>query len=163
MAVRAEDTRLRQTKPLLAPAFAPAPTISRRGRNTRPSPHRTRGASRPTLAFSRQRYANPQPLPADDGCSAKLRTLDEGKKTGHSHRQQAQTNNLRRDLMKTLVTTGLTALLLATTGYAALAGTITGAIKGPDGAPFRAAFVRVQNLSNKITMMVLTDSQGRYF
>ena len=65
--------------------------------------------------------------------------------------------------MKTLVKTGLAALLLGTTGYAALAGTITGTIKGPDGAPFRAAFVRVQNLSTKITMMVLTDSQGRYF
>ena len=65
--------------------------------------------------------------------------------------------------MKTLATAGVAALLLATTGYAALAGTIAGTIKGPDGAPFRAAFVRVQNLSNKITMMVLTDSQGRYF
>jgi virginiamycin B lyase len=65
--------------------------------------------------------------------------------------------------VKILMKAGLAALLLGTTGCAALAGTITGTIKGPDGAPFRAAFVRVQNLSTRITMMVLTDSQGRYF
>ena len=69
----------------------------------------------------------------------------------------------RRNTMKTLVKTGLAALLLGTTGYAALAGTISGTIKGPDGAPFRAAFVRVQNLQTKMTMMVLSDNQGRYF
>ena len=65
--------------------------------------------------------------------------------------------------MKTTVTAGLAALLLGTSGYAVLAGMISGTIKGPDGAPFRAAFVRVQNLDNKITMMVLSDSQGRYW
>ena len=65
--------------------------------------------------------------------------------------------------MKTLVTTGLAALLLGTTGYAAFAGTVSGTIKGPDGAPFRAAFVRVQNLKTKMTMMVLSDNQGRYW
>jgi hypothetical protein len=60
--------------PMLAPAFAPAPTISRRGRNTRPSPHRTNRPSRPTLAFSRQRCANPQTQSTNNECSAKLRT-----------------------------------------------------------------------------------------
>jgi hypothetical protein len=49
--------------------------------------------------------------------------------------------------MKTLVKTGLVALLSGTTGYAAFAGTVSGTITGPDGAPFRAAFVRVQNLA----------------
>jgi hypothetical protein len=53
----------------LAPAFAPAPTISRRGRNTRPSPHRTRGPSPPTLAISRQRCANSQIV----RCAVRLR------------------------------------------------------------------------------------------
>ena len=65
--------------------------------------------------------------------------------------------------MKTLVKTGLAALLLGTTGYAAFAGTVSGTITGPDGAPFRAAFVRVQNLTTKMTMMVLSDNQGRYW
>ena len=65
--------------------------------------------------------------------------------------------------MKTLVTTGLAALLLGTTGYAAFAGTVSGTITGLDGAPFRAAFVRVQNLKTKMTMMVLSDNQGRYW
>jgi virginiamycin B lyase len=65
--------------------------------------------------------------------------------------------------MKSLVTSGLAALLLGTTGYAALAGTVSGTIRGPDGAPFRAAFVRVQNLQTKMTMMVLSDNQGRYW
>jgi hypothetical protein len=36
-------------------------------------------------------------------------------------------------------------------------------IKGPDGAPFRAAFVRAQNTKSKVTFMVLSDKQGRYF
>ena len=61
------------------------------------------------------------------------------------------------------LTTGLAALLLASVGHTALAGTIVGTVKGPDGAPFRAAFVRVQNLQTKMTMMVLSDSQGRYW
>jgi hypothetical protein len=65
--------------------------------------------------------------------------------------------------MRTLVKTGLVALLLGTTGYAAFAGTVSGTITGPDGAPFRAAFVRVQNLATKMTMMVLSDNQGRYW
>jgi virginiamycin B lyase len=61
------------------------------------------------------------------------------------------------------LTTGLAALLLASVGHAALAGTIVGTVKGPDGAPFRAAFVRVQNVQTKMTMMVLSDGQGRYW
>jgi Carboxypeptidase regulatory-like domain len=52
---------------------------------------------------------------------------------------------------------------LAPLGYAALAGTVSGTVKGPDGAPFRAAFVRVQNLKTKMTMMVLSDNLGRYW
>src|ERR1700675_3325567 len=40
--------------------------------------------------------------------------------------------------------------------------TITGTVKGVDGAPFQGAFVEAQNTKNKITMIVLSDSQGRY-
>lgn len=62
-----------------------------------------------------------------------------------------------------LLNLGLLALLLGSGADIASAGTITGTIKGPDGAPFRAAFVRVQNVKSKMTMMVLSDSQGRYW
>jgi virginiamycin B lyase len=40
--------------------------------------------------------------------------------------------------------------------------TITGAVKGVDGAPFQGAFVEAQNATTKITVIVLSDSQGRY-
>jgi hypothetical protein len=57
----------------------------------------------------------------------------------------------------------LAAVLLALAAPAAWAATITGTVTGPDGAPFRAAFVRVQNMKTKMTTMVLSDSQGRYW
>jgi virginiamycin B lyase len=65
--------------------------------------------------------------------------------------------------MKKHLTVSLAALLLTSVAHAAWAGTISGTIKGPDGTPFRAAFVRVQNLQTKMTMMVLSDNQGRYW
>src|SRR5262249_53543010 len=65
--------------------------------------------------------------------------------------------------MKKQLTFTLAALLLASTAPTALAATITGTIRGPDGAPFRAAFVRVQNVKTKMTMMVLSDSRGKYW
>jgi virginiamycin B lyase len=42
------------------------------------------------------------------------------------------------------------------------AATITGAVAGPDGAPFRGAFVQARNGKTKITVSVLSDRQGRY-
>ena len=33
---------------------------------------------------------------------------------------------------------------------------------GPDGAPFRGAFVQARNAATKITMSVLSDNRGRY-
>jgi virginiamycin B lyase len=65
--------------------------------------------------------------------------------------------------MNRLLGTGLAAVLMAGVTHAALAGTITGTVKGPDGAPFRAAFVRIHNMKTKMTAMVLSDSQGRYW
>jgi virginiamycin B lyase len=35
-------------------------------------------------------------------------------------------------------------------------------VNGPDGAPFQGAFVEAQNAKTKITVIVLSDSQGRY-
>jgi len=40
--------------------------------------------------------------------------------------------------------------------------TVTGTVKGPDGAPFRGAFVQAQNTSTKIMVSVLSDRNGRY-
>ena len=40
--------------------------------------------------------------------------------------------------------------------------TITGTVNGVDGAPFQGAFVEAQNAKTKITVIVLSDSQGRY-
>src|ERR1019366_2719417 len=42
------------------------------------------------------------------------------------------------------------------------ATTITGSVKGPDGAPFMGAFVIAENSQNKMTVSVLTDKQGHY-
>ena len=58
---------------------------------------------------------------------------------------------------------GLLALLCCSVGYAATGGTLSGTIKGSDGAPFRAAFVRVRNVNTKMSMMVLSDKDGQYF
>src|SRR5580692_10987636 len=45
----------------------------------------------------------------------------------------------------------------------ASAATITGTVKGPDGAPFRGAFVQAQNTQSKITVNVLSRSDGKYY
>src|SRR5947199_9225445 len=42
------------------------------------------------------------------------------------------------------------------------AATLTGTVTGPDGAPFRAAFVQARNARTKITVSVLTNNQGQY-
>jgi hypothetical protein len=67
------------------------------------------------------------------------------------------------DIMKKQLTISLAALLLASVGHGALAATISGTVKSLDGSPFRAAFVRVENTKTKMTMMVLSDRQGKYW
>lgn len=47
-------------------------------------------------------------------------------------------------------------------GSIAQSATITGTVKGSDGAPFQGAFVQAQNTKSKITVNVLTDGQGHY-
>ena len=44
----------------------------------------------------------------------------------------------------------------------ASAATVTGTVKGPDGAPFEGGFVEAQNTQNKITFIALSDAQGRF-
>src|SRR5215472_8891931 len=50
-------------------------------------------------------------------------------------------------------------ILLASTASAA---TITGSVQGPDGKPFMGAFVVAENPQTKMTVSVLSDTQGRY-
>src|SRR5215469_14623658 len=42
------------------------------------------------------------------------------------------------------------------------AATISGTVTGPDGQPFRGAFVQARNLKTKITVSVLSDNAGKY-
>ena len=53
-------------------------------------------------------------------------------------------------------------LLFASLSYGASGEMISGTVKGPDGSPFKGAFVRAQNGTSKITVVVLTDRQGGY-
>ena len=62
---------------------------------------------------------------------------------------------------------GLKEILSLASAVVLLAGfasgsSITGTVKGPDGAPFRAAFVQARNSKTRITVMALSDSSGRY-
>lgn len=50
-------------------------------------------------------------------------------------------------------------LLLGSVSYGA---TVTGTVKGPDGAPFMGAFVEARNTKTKMTFMSLSDAQGHY-
>ena len=56
---------------------------------------------------------------------------------------------------------GFLGLVLVPTAFAHAAA-ITGNVKGPDGAPFRGAFVQAQNTQTKVMVSVLSDAQGRY-
>src|SRR5579863_6272038 len=57
-----------------------------------------------------------------------------------------------------LAAIGATMILAA----AAHAATISGTVKGPDGAPFKGAFVSAQNTKTKITVNVLSHRDGSY-
>jgi virginiamycin B lyase len=52
--------------------------------------------------------------------------------------------------------------LIVFLGSVCYGGTITGTVTGPDSKPFQGAFVEAQNRSTKITVIVLSDSHGRY-
>lgn len=53
---------------------------------------------------------------------------------------------------------GLALYLAATCSAASLSGTV----KGPDGAPVEGAFVQAQNAKTKMSFFVLSDHEGRY-
>src|SRR5882762_11430157 len=52
--------------------------------------------------------------------------------------------------------------LIVFLGSACYGATVTGTVKGVDGAPFQGAFVEAQNSKSRINVIVLSDSQGRY-
>lgn len=60
--------------------------------------------------------------------------------------------------------TGLLGLSVSFFGLASIAqaASIAGSVKGPDGSPFRGAFVAAQNLKTKISVTVLTQTNGRF-
>ena len=64
--------------------------------------------------------------------------------------------------MKRLLSALGLAVLAASLAHAAPGGVISGTVKGPDGAPFKGAFVRAQSVKTKITMNVLSDRNGAY-
>jgi virginiamycin B lyase len=53
----------------------------------------------------------------------------------------------------------LSCALLASLGFGA---TVAGTVKGPEGAPFKGAFVQAQNTKNRMLFSVLSDKDGRY-
>lgn len=64
--------------------------------------------------------------------------------------------------MRTMGTFLASIILFAAAASLATAATITGTVKGSDGAPFMGAFVIAENTQNKMTFNVLSDKQGHY-
>jgi virginiamycin B lyase len=64
--------------------------------------------------------------------------------------------------MKSLGTILGLVILFAFSSYGAPGGTVSGTVKGPDGSPFKGAFIRAQNENSKITVNVLSNRQGEY-
>src|ERR1700690_4194626 len=54
------------------------------------------------------------------------------------------------------------ASLIAFFGSVCSGATITGTVKGTEGAPFQGAFVEAQNTKTRITVIVLSDTRGQY-
>src|SRR5215207_5516506 len=67
-----------------------------------------------------------------------------------------------RRAMKTASKWLSTLVLAPILGSPAYAATVTGTVKGPDGAAFRGAFVQAQHAGTKVTTSVLSDRLGRY-
>jgi len=66
-------------------------------------------------------------------------------------------------MRKLLILAGPVALLCASAAFAATGGTISGTVTGPDGHPFRAAFIRVENINTHMGMTVLSDKDGKFY
>src|SRR5947207_8682582 len=68
---------------------------------------------------------------------------------------------MRGNAMRSFAQLGILGLVVATAA-SAHAATITGTVTGPDGAPFRAAFVQARHAGLKMTVSVLSDNQGKF-
>jgi virginiamycin B lyase len=53
-------------------------------------------------------------------------------------------------------------VLLFSIAWMAHGSTISGTVKGPDGSPYKGAFVEAQDMDSRITTVVLSDKNGRY-
>jgi virginiamycin B lyase len=70
---------------------------------------------------------------------------------------------LKRAIMSLLVPASIgVAFLFVSLSHGATRGMISGTVKGPDGEPFMGAFIRAQNRKTKVTVIVLSDRQGKY-
>ncbi|HVZ60924.1 MAG TPA: carboxypeptidase regulatory-like domain-containing protein [Terriglobales bacterium] len=54
------------------------------------------------------------------------------------------------------------AVLIGAVSAPCFSATITGSVKGPEGSPFRGAFVQAQNVKTRISVLVLSNDQGHY-
>ena len=64
--------------------------------------------------------------------------------------------------MKSLSRTVGLLIFVACVAFDAWAGTVSGAVKDPSGAPLKGAFVRARKQKSNVTVSVLSDRQGRY-
>src|ERR1700720_4237733 len=68
---------------------------------------------------------------------------------------------MRGSAMRSLAPLGMLGFVIFASPFAN-AATISGTVTGPDGAPFRAAFVQARHAGLKMTVSVLSDNQGKY-
>ena len=90
-------------------------------------------------------------------CEFKLCACDQQvaqpKTCAHLHKEGPCVQHVRALALIALV------LSLASITYGA---TISGTVKGPDGKPFKGAFVEAQDMDSRIATNVLSDKDGRY-
>jgi streptogramin lyase/cytochrome c5 len=67
-----------------------------------------------------------------------------------------------RSLARSLPALGILGFAIFASPFAD-AATISGTVTGPDGAPFRGAFVQARHAGLKMTVSVLSDNQGHFF
>src|SRR2546423_7717807 len=78
-----------------------------------------------------------------------------------SYKRYQSKRKTRGHAMQSLKMLGMATAIVLASSYAD-AATITGTVKGPDGAGLRGAFVQAREAKTKIMVSVLSDNQGRY-
>src|SRR5208282_636543 len=79
-----------------------------------------------------------------------------------SLRNKRQSSNYKVGAMNTAGTLLIFMTLAACGSSLGFAATVTGNVKGPEGAPLEGVFVQAQNNKTHMTYMVLSDSLGTY-